>query len=456
MDKYCWICVNIETDLENVNDTDENGVSHATKLMRCTPQQEWKDDFNICKRCIEKLNIAYTFIQLCIQSEELRNKQRKCLEQKQAKHYCEICEKVFKSARNLRQHNVRLHKNSSLKHTSTVKQFICEKEFKPKRNLCHHNIRIHQKPEITKNSKINEVDEVLKENLKEEDTSFITYLETNNTSDSEDQKDEIKVDDGQKDEIEVKSSRNNRCKIPFTCEYCGKISHRRQHHLYHIRSRHTFEKPYKCDLCDASFTNSHSLLVHKRNHKNEKPFICSSCGKCFVCSGDLHHHSKIHLNKREYKCSICNKGFNTASCLRAHNICVHTDPSKWTYACTHCPRKFPIKTSLKDHLKRHVGIKEVSCHICSKSFYNKQELRKHFPSHSDERKFRCDICKDRGYKTQYALKKHMKITHNIGDIIVKKPEKKIHCPMCPKTFAFKYKLQRHICTHTELLTSSGI
>ncbi|KAJ8916051.1 hypothetical protein NQ315_010919 [Exocentrus adspersus] len=227
-------------------------------------------------------------------------------------------------------------------------------------------------------------------------------------------------DEDVKRQKKAKRSYNKR-KNPLTCDYCGKTFNRRQHWSSHIRSKHTFEKPYRCNLCDAKYANSHSLLVHKRNHNNEKPFVCSYCGKSFVCSGDLYHHSKIHLNKREYKCLACEKSFNTASILRTHRICMHTDPKDWKYTCSFCSKRFPINSSLVTHLKRHTGVKQFSCHICEKKFFENSELTKHLRSHSSDRPYRCNICETKEYRNRYGLRKHMKIIHDIGSITITKP-----------------------------------
>ena len=64
---------------------------------------------------------------------------------------------------------------------------------------------------------------------------------------------------------------------PYKCymgECTGEVAFHRQDLLIrHIRSKHTFERPYQCDVCDKPFMRSDHLLTHKRKMhsiENEK------------------------------------------------------------------------------------------------------------------------------------------------------------------------------------------
>ncbi|KAJ8975469.1 hypothetical protein NQ317_019797 [Molorchus minor] len=401
---FCCICVTKHPYLENVNETDVENIKHYYKLSSCVPDQKWQEDFKICKDCVERLDSTYKFIQACL---------KKKFNDSVATFDCNTCKKQFKLKRSLKLHITRIHVKTK-----------CKQNGKDKVKVETGDIKVE-------NTQIEIVD------IKLNETADIDELDEHSEDDNYTNENDITYSTDEEVKPKLKLlKRYNKRKNPLTCEYCGKVFHRRQHYSSHIRSKHTFEKPYKCDMCEARYTNSHSLLVHKRNHNNEKPFVCSYCGKSFVCSGDLYHHSKIHLNKREYKCTLCDKSFNTAN------------PKDWKYECTYCHKRFPINSSLSTHIKRHTGVKEFSCHICEKQFFDKSELTKHLRSHSSERLFKCDMCEDRDYKNLYGLRKHMKIVHNIGTVKISKPVKKFMCPMCPKVFAFNNKLQKHICTHT--------
>lgn len=434
IDKFCCVCVEFDKELENVQSKDGNNIEYSEKLSLCDPSQLWLDqDFYICKECIEKLNLVYEFIMCCKKSKDLREQQlikfQEEIEQKLNIEELVICD-------------------------------ICKKSFKQKRYLKLHITRVHLKTSKNKRNKVQGKDNGTTTeayDLKEDkiDINDVTHGLSNNVFEDENDdsghnafSEHYDSDPDPEYKHKLKRKKYRQKQESFTCSYCGKLFNRRQHWSAHIRSIHTFEKPYKCNLCEASFSNSHSLLVHNRNHRNEKPCICSTCGKGFVCSGDLNHHNKIHLNKREYQCNICDKGFNTASILRTHRIVKHTDPKDWKYGCTVCNRRFPLNSGLAVHMKRHKGVREYSCNVCEKQFFNKSEVTKHFLTHSDERHFTCMYCGEKEYKSKEAFNKHLKMVHDIGTWKKPKLEKKFLCPICPKLFLFNNKLQRHILSHT--------
>lgn len=84
----------------------------------------------------------------------------------------------------------------------------------------------------------------------------------------------------------------------FICSYCGKVFTSRPNRERHIRY-HTGEKPYKCDLCTASFLRGDDLKYHRTTkHADVKPFTCGACRTSFSIPKDLEKHLKMYSDHR--------------------------------------------------------------------------------------------------------------------------------------------------------------
>lgn len=147
-----------------------------------------------------------------------------------------------------------------------------------------------------------------------------------------------------------------------------------------------------CDVCDKSFDSIKKFQLHQKTHeKKEAEHVCKKCKQSFRHSWGLKEHSrgliceKVRTTVEKFKCEICDAGYTEMRNLKVHMV--KHSRNKTEHTCTKCdpPVSFTTTGSLTRHNKnKHVGVyewePEFNCDVCEKTFVNKGNLNKHMKS----------------------------------------------------------------------------
>ena len=135
-------------------------------------------------------------------------------------------------------------------------------------------------------------------------------------------------------------------------------------------------KPYKCSVCDKSFSHKTSREQHMYIHTKEWPSVCSECGVGCVSLSTLKAHMYIHTGEKPHVCQQCGKGFRKASHLKDHTF-THTDEKP--HKCEKCGQGFSQVAHLKSHIKTHTKEKLIPVkkrHVSRESSPRKRQDKK--------------------------------------------------------------------------------
>jgi hypothetical protein len=225
-----------------------------------------------------------------------------------------------------------------------------------------------------------------------------------------------------------------------------------------------------CEICGWKSPSGikRSLIGHrwkchgkgKLRTKEDAP-KCDQCSKIFSSRDTFRQHMKmIHLHE-EVKCDLCpNTTFRNKYLMNIHNKNYHgggnakrrlryeKDKEKFTIAyCDQCSKSFTTPWGLSGHKRRCHGGKpklpkkthpesKRTCSHCGKILATRHGLIKHLKDmHADSKTLKCPVC-PRTFSARIRLNEHKQM--HTGEL---------DCPYCDKTFKWKHSLRDHIRAH---------
>lgn len=175
-------------------------------------------------------------------------------------------------------------------------------------------------------------------------------------------------------------------------------------------------------------------VIKKNEFKPERKFKCQVCGKTFQAYSHRVEHMLIHIKEKSFKCDVCDYHTSTKS-----NLVKHKQQHTKECICSICSKKLCSKFSLKEHMKIHNCDKTHQCGYCEKTFLRRRDKRIHEKIHSVVGfELQCKAC-PKSFALKSRLERHM---------LIHQKEKQFVCPICNKKFVRKDDLKCHGRIHT--------
>lgn len=271
-----------------------------------------------------------------------------------------------------------------------------------------------------------------------------------------------KIDSKEENQILSAATQNNGC---FSCPYCAKTLIDRQTFRLHIRL-HISKGLVRCDICNRGFEDDDELQKHMSCHGNQ--FSCSYCDQIF----NSYHLRKDHINNNHgNQNKNANKTDERNTSIQFFyrdekydenddedkNIVKKSNCINGRFECAFCKKTLANRTTLKYHIRLHLGKHLLKCEICNQGFSKKSHLKRHFATHSKKKP--CRYCYE-VFETYEERKTHttsvhrdVAQNHNYKTIIPAwtEPNGRKHavCLPCNTSFNKIFELNSHLNWHLE-------
>ncbi len=356
---------------------------------------------------------------------------------------CDQCDKNFTSKRYLRDHVTGVHLN-----LRPFKCKICSKAFKSTANLFTHSKTHNQvsqqdlpSPQLSHESEkaANTSQSFLSDD--EEPPAMIFRFRPDNPEQLTEEVTLQSVNSVMDETVSsISSTAKPQSNRPFKCDICDRSFSLKSHVELHARKRHhnkpnkksqsaSAVKVYQCGICSQTFLKLYHLTEHvDKAHTVKKTTEIKGNLKETITTTEK---PVTNDKKQMIRCDNCDLTFAARSELKLHQRKQHRNK----FACDKCGKSFYRNAYLKAHISIvHMGEKPFQCELCDKSYVQNTDLKLHVDAVHKGIRYKCEQCEKSFLKPRY-LKSHVNIVHE---------GIRLKCDVCDKNFTHPHYLKSHV------------